>query len=223
MSTAEIPLPSVPETAALDITLRGISFETAALPECTASEITAVATTGRSAAPPPRPPPAGFSWSAPTRGPQRPSPPTSLAHQDRRRQSGANAAAEAAALGLRPPRAAAPDHQPRHGGQQPRGAALPEGEPRRASGTAGLPSFTYNRSVKQHNVTGGAGGEEAATCSVCLGAFQVGETVRLLPVCLHLYHVECIDPWLEAHSSCPICRTGTETAVDGGLLPLPPV
>jgi hypothetical protein len=83
MSTAEIPLPSVPETAALDITLRGISFETAALPECTASEITAVATTGRSAAPPPRPPPAGFSWSAPTRGPQRPSPPTSLAHQDR--------------------------------------------------------------------------------------------------------------------------------------------
>ncbi|PUZ60404.1 hypothetical protein GQ55_4G122600 [Panicum hallii var. hallii] len=140
-----------------------------------------------------------------------------------RRQSGANAAAEAAALGLRPPRAAAPDHQPRHGGQQPRGAALPEGEPRRASGTAGLPSFTYNRSVKQHNVTGGAGGEEAATCSVCLGAFQVGETVRLLPVCLHLYHVECIDPWLEAHSSCPICRTGTEPAVDGGLLPLPPV
>nr|CAB3468127.1 unnamed protein product [Digitaria exilis] len=93
------------------------------------------------------------------------------------------------------------------------------GCPRRASPTAGLPSFTYNRAVG-HNVTGG--GEEAATCSVCLGAFQTGETVRLLPVCLHLYHVECIDPWLDAHTTCPICRSGTDPATDGSLL-LPPV
>ncbi|XP_039805022.1 RING-H2 finger protein ATL39-like [Panicum virgatum] len=125
---------------------------------------------------------------------------------EQRRQGGADAAA---------------DCQPRYGGQQARGrgdALPPESEPRRASATASLPSFTYNRSVK-HNVTGGGAGEEAATCSVCLGAFQDGETVRLLPVCLHLYHVECIDPWLEAHSSCPICRTRLEPAVDGGLLP----
>nr|XP_034592173.1 NEP1-interacting protein-like 1 [Setaria viridis] len=127
------------------------------------------------------------------------------------RQSGADAVADAAtesaALGSRL-RTAAPD--------QPRGAALPDGEPRRAGPAADLPSFTYNRSVK-HNVTGS--GDEAATCSVCLAAFRVGETVRLLPVCLHLYHVECIDPWLDAHSSCPICRTGTDLAMDGGLLP----
>jgi hypothetical protein len=83
MSTDKIPIPTVPETPALGITIGGASSETAALPECTASEITAVATTGRSAAPPPRPPPAGFSRSAPTRGPQRPSPPTFPAHQDR--------------------------------------------------------------------------------------------------------------------------------------------
>jgi hypothetical protein len=84
MSTDKIPLPTnVPKTAALGITLRDASSETAALPECTALEITAVATTGRSAAPPSRPPPAGFSRSAPTRGPQRPSPLTSPAHQDR--------------------------------------------------------------------------------------------------------------------------------------------
>ncbi|KAK3130578.1 hypothetical protein QOZ80_6BG0495320 [Eleusine coracana subsp. coracana] len=79
--------------------------------------------------------------------------------------------------------------------------------PRRAgpNKTAGLPSFTYTLSLK-HNVTGD---EEAATCSVCLGALEVGETVRLLPVCMHLYHVDCIDPWLDAHSTCPICRSGT--------------
>ncbi|CAN6201417.1 unnamed protein product [Urochloa humidicola] len=94
-----------------------------------------------------------------------------------------------------------------------------DGRPRRASPAAGLPSFTYNRSVR-HNVAGG-GGEEgaAASCSVCLGAFQAGEIVRLLPVCLHLYHVECIDPWLDAHSTCPICRSGTDPGMDGSLFP----
>jgi hypothetical protein len=65
------------------ITLRDASSDTAPLPECTALEITAVATTGRSAEPPPRPPPASFSRSAPIWGPQRPSPPASPAHQDR--------------------------------------------------------------------------------------------------------------------------------------------
>ncbi|KAE8796111.1 hypothetical protein D1007_28970 [Hordeum vulgare] len=80
-----------------------------------------------------------------------------------------------------------------------------------ASPTAGLPAFTYSLSVK-HNVTGG--GEEAATCSVCLGALQLGDTVRLLPACLHLYHADCIDPWLDAHSTCPVCRSDTDpTAV----------
>ncbi|XP_044956093.1 RING-H2 finger protein ATL34-like [Hordeum vulgare subsp. vulgare] len=85
-----------------------------------------------------------------------------------------------------------------------------------ASPTAGLPAFTYSLSVK-HNVTGG--GEEAATCSVCLGAFHLGETVRLLPACLHLYHAECIDPWLDAHSTCPICRSDTDPATGVGRLP----
>jgi hypothetical protein len=65
------------------ITLRDESSDTAPLPECIASEITAVATTGTSAAPPWRPPPASFSQSTPTRGPERPSPPISPAHQDR--------------------------------------------------------------------------------------------------------------------------------------------
>ncbi|CAL5042486.1 unnamed protein product [Urochloa decumbens] len=91
--------------------------------------------------------------------------------------------------------------------------------PQRVS-PAELPSFPYNRSVR-HNVTGGDG-EEEASCSVCLGAFQTGETVRLLPVCLHLFHVECIDPWLDMHSTCPICRSGIDPTTDSRLLH-PPV
>ncbi|RLN11865.1 RING-H2 finger protein ATL43-like [Panicum miliaceum] len=131
-----------------------------------------------------------------------------LSRQD---HAGAEAdAAEAPAdLGATPPGAttAAPPEPWDDGDKQRR---------RRVSPTAGLPSFTYDRSVG-HNVTGG--GEEAVTCSVCLGAFQAGETVRLLPVCLHLYHVECIDPWLGAHSTCPICRSGTDPTTDGRLHP----
>jgi hypothetical protein len=65
------------------ITLRDESSDTALLPECTALEIMAIATTSTSAVPPRRPPPARFSRSAPTRGPECPSPPTSPAHQDR--------------------------------------------------------------------------------------------------------------------------------------------
>ncbi|XP_047079564.1 RING-H2 finger protein ATL1-like [Lolium rigidum] len=88
-----------------------------------------------------------------------------------------------------------------------------------SSQTALLPAFAYSPSVK-HNVTDD--GEEAATCSVCLAAFQLGETVRLLPACLHLYHAECIDPWLDAHSTCPLCRSDTADAsmeMDVGRLP----
>ncbi|KAM0892602.1 hypothetical protein ACQ4PT_025642 [Festuca glaucescens] len=94
-------------------------------------------------------------------------------------------------------------------------------EPRAGNGgatntAARLPAFKYSRSAKR-KVT--EAGEEAATCSVCLGAFQHGESVRLLPACLHLFHVECIDPWLDAHSTCPICRSDTDPRMGGGRLP----
>ncbi|KAJ1259449.1 hypothetical protein BS78_10G156100 [Paspalum vaginatum] len=100
-----------------------------------------------------------------------------------------------------------------------------EGRPHRVrpNPTAGLPSFVYSRTeTVRHSVADGNGDEPAATCSVCLGVFKAGETVRLLPACLHLYHVECIDPWLRIHSTCPICRSGTNPTMDGLLHP-PPV
>jgi len=50
------------------------------------------------------------------------------------------------------------------------------------------------------------GSKEGLECAVCLSKFEDVEVLRLLPKCKHAFHIDCIDNWLERHSSCPICR-----------------
>ncbi|GFP95653.1 E3 ubiquitin-protein ligase ring1-like [Phtheirospermum japonicum] len=47
--------------------------------------------------------------------------------------------------------------------------------------------------------------EDTVQCSVCLDECEVGVEVKEMP-CKHKFHGECILPWLELHSSCPVCR-----------------
>jgi hypothetical protein len=58
-------------------------------------------------------------------------------------------------------------------------------------------------------------------CAVCLGRFEPAEALRLLPKCRHGFHVECVDTWLDAHSTCPLCRSRVDPE-DVLLLPEPP-
>lgn len=50
------------------------------------------------------------------------------------------------------------------------------------------------------------GHKEGLECSVCLNRFEPNEILKLLPKCKHAFHVECVDTWLDAHSTCPLCR-----------------
>ncbi|GLT29817.1 hypothetical protein SLA2020_046600 [Shorea laevis] len=46
---------------------------------------------------------------------------------------------------------------------------------------------------------------EMNQCTVCKDDFEEGALVKQMP-CKHLYHEECLFPWLKSHNSCPVCR-----------------
>ncbi|PKU82879.1 RING-H2 finger protein ATL1-like [Dendrobium catenatum] len=66
-----------------------------------------------------------------------------------------------------------------------------------------IPTFRYRRDQVQGS---------SNDCAVCLNDFKEEERVRLLPNCLHGFHIDCIDAWLQTHANCPLCRSEITTA-----------
>lgn len=47
--------------------------------------------------------------------------------------------------------------------------------------------------------------DQKMECAICKDSFKIDEETIGLP-CQHLYHGDCILPWLQQHNSCPVCR-----------------
>ncbi|XP_073038698.1 E3 ubiquitin-protein ligase ATL4-like [Primulina eburnea] len=62
-----------------------------------------------------------------------------------------------------------------------------------------MPLFTF-RSVTGSTLTGG-------DCAVCLSKFEPHDQLRLLPLCCHAFHADCIDTWIVSNQTCPLCRS----------------
>uniref|UniRef100_A0A0D9VMS6 RING-type E3 ubiquitin transferase n=1 Tax=Leersia perrieri TaxID=77586 RepID=A0A0D9VMS6_9ORYZ len=74
-----------------------------------------------------------------------------------------------------------------------------------------LPAFKYRKAIKKDTA-------HSSACAVCISEFQEEERVRLLPSCLHVFHVDCIDTWLQGNANCPLCRSAIAT--NNSQLPL---
>ncbi|KAK2361647.1 RING/U-box superfamily protein [Trifolium repens] len=51
-------------------------------------------------------------------------------------------------------------------------------------------------------------------CAICLLEFEDDSMLRLLTICCHVFHQECIDLWLQSHKTCPVCRTDLDSPPD---------
>lgn len=61
-------------------------------------------------------------------------------------------------------------------------------------------------------------GKEVLSCAVCVSEFEENEKLRWLPKCDHVFHPECIDPWLASHSTCPLCRANLSQIIESTQL-----
>lgn len=50
-------------------------------------------------------------------------------------------------------------------------------------------------------------------CAVCLAEFQDNEKLRMIPNCAHVFHIDCIDVWLQNNPNCPLCRNSISISI----------
>ncbi|KAL3536388.1 hypothetical protein ACH5RR_004849 [Cinchona calisaya] len=75
------------------------------------------------------------------------------------------------------------------------------------AGSSSSGSFSNVQLIITTNYTKEESNEDV--CAVCLSEFKQGDEVRVLPECMHTFHVSCIDKWLLSHRNCPLCRAET--------------
>ncbi|KAI3790797.1 hypothetical protein L2E82_04116 [Cichorium intybus] len=84
---------------------------------------------------------------------------------------------------------------------------LPSPEPKglHESVIRSIPIFQFQ---KQKDSDSGIG-----ECAVCLAEFQHDEKLRMIPNCAHVFHIDCIDVWLQNNPNCPLCRNSISISI----------
>ncbi|XP_049387762.1 RING-H2 finger protein ATL16-like [Solanum stenotomum] len=82
-----------------------------------------------------------------------------------------------------------------------------------------IPVFKYKKREENSRIH--------SECAVCLNEFQENEKLRVIPNCAHIFHIDCIDVWLQNNANCPLCRNSISscTTINTKLLlyPLDPI
>ncbi|XVE65854.1 hypothetical protein DITRI_Ditri08aG0032700 [Diplodiscus trichospermus] len=66
-----------------------------------------------------------------------------------------------------------------------------------------IPIFQFKKGGNKRDF----GERSFCECAVCLNEFQEDEKLRIIPNCSHVFHIDCIDVWLQNNANCPLCRT----------------
>lgn len=61
--------------------------------------------------------------------------------------------------------------------------------------------------VTRQECKGGVGHLAVKSCAICFEDWQPRDHLRILPVCSHAFHCNCVDAWLYQQGECPLCRT----------------
>ncbi|OEL30913.1 hypothetical protein BAE44_0008068 [Dichanthelium oligosanthes] len=105
--------------------------------------------------------------------------------------------------------------------QEPQQLLPVAGEPRQESRREAAASARRTSRPSRHSSTyrreetsAAGSGAAAEECAVCINtSCRMGRGLRRLPACGHVYHARCINGWLRAHASCPMCRAEVKLAV----------
>lgn len=93
----------------------------------------------------------------------------------------------------------------------------PSTENRPSASLVSLPFYITNTSIKKQlkideyrNFISQVGTQKRdldPCCAVCLANIESCDKVRELGNCVHVFHSECLDCWIDqGHQTCPICR-----------------
>ncbi|OIT30678.1 ring-h2 finger protein atl16 [Nicotiana attenuata] len=76
-----------------------------------------------------------------------------------------------------------------------------------------IPIFQYKKREGKNAIILGEKTRCSCECVVCLNDFQDNEKLRKIPNCGHVFHIDCIDVWLQNNANCPLCRTSISSAI----------